>query len=46
MRRQLDGEGWRDGDLMAMNDEERCEHDGDVGATGSGSDKGQSGIKT
>ena len=43
---QLDGEGRCDDDLMVMDDEERREYDGDVGAAGGGSDKGQHGIKT
>jgi hypothetical protein len=44
MRRQLDGEGRRNGDSMVM--DERRERDSDVGAAGSGSDKGQHSIKT
>ena len=44
--RQLDGEGRRDGDSMAIDNEEQCERDGDVGAAGGGSNKGQCGIKT
>jgi len=44
MRRQLDGKGRHDGDSMAM-DEQR-EHDGNVGAAGGGSNKGQHSIKT
>ena len=45
-RRQLDGEGRLDGDSMAMDEEERRERDGDVGAAGGGSNKGQHSIKT
>ncbi len=45
VRRQLDGKGRRDGDLTAMDDEERRERDGDVDTAGSGSNKGQRGIK-
>ena len=41
-QRQLDGEEWRDGDLMMMDDEERRERDGDVDTAGGGSNKGQS----
>ncbi len=44
-RRQLNGEGRRDGDLTTMDDEERRERDGDVDTAGSGSNKGQRGIK-
>ena len=44
-RRQLDGEGRRDGDSTRMEDEERRERDGDVDTAGSGSNKGQRGIK-
>jgi len=40
-RRQLDGEEWRDGDLTTMDDEERCERDGDVDTAGGGSNKDQ-----
>ena len=43
MGRQLDGEGWCDGDSMVMDDEEWQERDGDVGGAGGGSDKGQHG---
>jgi len=43
-RRQLDGEGRRDGNSMAM--DERRERDNNVGAAGGGSDKGQHSIKT
>jgi len=46
MQRQLYGEGQRHGDSTAMDDEERNERDGGVGAAGGGSDKCQSGIKT
>jgi hypothetical protein len=45
-RRQLNGEGRRDGDSMAMDDEEWRERDGNVGAAGGGSNKGQHSIKT
>ena len=45
-RWQLDGDGQRDGNSTMRDDEERREHDGDVGAAGGGSDKGQRGIKT
>ena len=41
VRRQLDGEEWRDGDLTTMEDEERRERDGDVDTAGGGSNKGQ-----
>jgi hypothetical protein len=41
MRRQLDGEERRDGDLATMDDEERRERDGDVDTAGGGSNKGQ-----
>ena len=34
------GKGRRNGDSMAMDDEEWHEHDGDVGAAGGGSNKG------
>ena len=44
-RRQLDGEGRRDGDLATMDDEERREHDGDADTAGGGSNKGTRGIK-
>ncbi len=44
-RRQLDGKGRRDGDLTTMDDEERRERDGVVDTAGSGSNKGQRGIK-
>ncbi len=44
-RRQLDGEGRRDGDLTTMDDKERRKRDGDVDTAGSGSNKGQRGIK-
>ncbi len=44
-RRQLDGKGRRDGDSTMMDDEERRERDGDVDTAGSGSNKGQRGIK-
>ncbi len=40
------GKGRHHGDSTAMDDEERRECDGDVGAAGGGSDKGQRGIKT
>jgi len=40
-RRQLDGEEWRDGDLTAMDDEERRECDGDVDTASGGSNKGK-----
>ena len=43
-QRQLDGEEWCDGDFTMMNDEERCECDGDVDTAGGGSNKGQRGI--
>jgi hypothetical protein len=45
MRRQLDDEGQRDGDSMAMDDEGQRERDGNVGTAGGGSNKGQHGIK-
>ena len=45
-RRQLDGEGRLNGDSMGMDNEEWCKRDGDVGAAGGGSHKGQLGIKT
>jgi len=45
-RRQLYGEGQRHGDSTAMDDEERRKRNGDVGAAGGGSDKGQRCIKT
>jgi len=48
-RRQLDGEGWHNGDStsMTMDDEEPRERDGDVDidTAGGGSNKGQRGIK-
>ncbi len=44
-QRQLDGEGWRDGDSTTMDNEERCEHDGDVDTAGSGSNICQCGNK-
>ncbi len=44
-RWQLDGEGWRDGDSTTMEDKERRERDGNVDTAGSGSNKGQRGIK-
>ncbi len=44
-RRQLDGEGRRDGDSTMMDKEKRHERDGDVDTAGSGSNKGQRGIK-
>jgi hypothetical protein len=40
-QQQLDDEEWRDGDLTTMDDEERCERDGDVDMAGGGSNKGQ-----
>ena len=46
VRWQLDGKGWRQFNSTAMDSEERCEHGGDDGTAGSGSDKGQQGIKT
>jgi hypothetical protein len=36
----------RNGDSAALDDEERHKRDGNVGATGGGSDKGQHGMKT
>ena len=45
-RWQLDDEGRRDGDSTAIDDEERHERDGNVGAAGGGSDKGHCGTKT
>ena len=45
-RLQLDIKGRRDGESMAMGDEERCKRDDNVGAAGGGSDKHQRGIKT
>jgi len=45
VRRQLDGEGRRDGDSTMMDDEERREYDGDVDTAGGGSNKGPRGIK-
>jgi hypothetical protein len=45
-RLQLDIKGRRDGESMAMGDEEQCKRDGNAGAAGSGSDKRQRGIKT
>ena len=38
---QLDGEAWRDGDLMMMDDEEQRERDGDVNKAGGGSNNCQ-----
>ena len=35
------GEKWCDGDLMTIDDEERCKRDGDVDTAGGGSNKGQ-----
>ena len=43
-RWQLDGDGRRDGDLTARDDEELRKRDDDVGTAGGGSDKGQRGI--
>ena len=40
-QRQLDGDEWRDGDLMTMDDKERCQRDGNVDTDGGGSNKGQ-----
>ena len=45
-RQQLYGKGRRHGDSTAMDDKERHERNGDVGAASGGSDKGQRGIKT
>jgi hypothetical protein len=45
VRQQLDRKGRRNGDSMAMGNEERCAHNGDVGAAGGGSDEGLRGIK-
>ena len=42
----LDGERWHNGDSTAMDDEEGREHDGNAGAAGGGSNKGQYDIKT
>ena len=44
-RRQLDGEGRRNGDSTTMDDKEWRERDGDVDMAGGGSNKGQRGIK-
>ncbi len=44
-QRLLDAEGWRDGDSTTMDDEKRRERDGDIDTAGSGSNKGQRGIK-
>ncbi len=44
-RRQLGGKGRRQFNSTAMDNEEWCERDNDVGTAGSGSDKGQQGIK-
>jgi hypothetical protein len=46
-RRQLDGKGRRDGDstTIDIDDEERCERDGNVDTAGGGSNKGRRGIK-
>jgi hypothetical protein len=41
VRRQLDGEEWRDGDLTTMDGEEWRERNGDVDTAGGGSNKGQ-----
>jgi hypothetical protein len=47
LRRQLDGEGWHDGDSTTMDNEVPCERDGnvDVNTASGGSNKGQRGIK-
>ena len=36
-----DGKGWHDGGLTTIDNEERCERDGDVDTAGGGSNKGQ-----
>ena len=41
VRRQLNGEEWRNGDLKTMDDEERRERDGNVDTSGGGGNKGQ-----
>ena len=45
-QRQLYGKGRHHGNSTAKDDEEQRKCDGDVGAAGGGSDKGQRGIKT
>jgi hypothetical protein len=44
-QQQLDSKGRRDGDSTTKGEEEQCNRDGDVDTAGSGSDKGQHGIK-
>jgi hypothetical protein len=46
-QRQLDGEGWHDGDSTTMDHDEWRKRDGDVDVkiAGSGSNKGQCGIQ-
>jgi hypothetical protein len=45
-RWQLDGDGGCNGNLIARDNEERRERNGNVGAASGWSDKGQRGIKT